>query len=186
MRKHGLVVDNLLAVEVDTAEGGIVLASADEHPDLFWALRGGGGNFGVTLVRFGYPHPLGPTVMAGPVFWAADDTTDVLRFYRDFAAEAPDELGSVDEARHPSPLPGIPEDVPIGGRRQSPSPAATPAPSKTAACGAGPPRVRDAARRPARPRRTPLSRVASTPPFSTGGTTTWKSTNLAGLSGDAC
>jgi len=95
MRKHGLTVDNLLAAEVVTAEGSIVWASVHEHPELFWALRGGGGNFGVvTSFRFAL-HPVGPTVVAGPVFWAADDTTDVLRFYRDFVAEAPDELGTV-------------------------------------------------------------------------------------------
>jgi FAD/FMN-containing dehydrogenase len=111
MRKHGLTVDNLLAAEVVTAEGGIVQASADEHPDLFWALRGGGGNFGVvTSFRFSL-HPVGPTVMAGPVFWAADDTTDVLRFYRDFAAEAPDELGSVVRLGTVPPLPVIPENL---------------------------------------------------------------------------
>ena len=111
MRKHGLAVDNLLAAEVVTAEGGIVRASAHEHPDLFWALRGGGGNFGVvTSFRFAL-HPLGPTVMAGPLFWAADDTTDVLRFYRDFAAEAPDELGSVVRLGTVPPLPVIPEDL---------------------------------------------------------------------------
>src|ERR671922_826408 len=87
MRKHGLAVDNLLAAEVVTAEGRVVQASADQHSDLFWALRGGGGNFGVvTAFRFEL-HPVGPTVMAGPVFWTADDTADVLRFYRDFAAE---------------------------------------------------------------------------------------------------
>jgi FAD/FMN-containing dehydrogenase len=111
MRKHGLVVDNLLAAEVVTAEGSVVRASADEHPDLFWALRGGGGNFGVvTSFRFSL-HPVGPTVMAGPVFWAADATTDVLGFYRHFAAEAPDELGSVVRLGTVPPLPGIPEEV---------------------------------------------------------------------------
>ena len=111
MRSHGLVVDNLLAAEVVTADGSIVRASADEHPDLFWALRGGGGNFGVvTSFRFSL-HPVGPTVMAGPIFWAADDTTDVLRFYRDFAGEAPDELGSVVRLGTVPPLPGIPEHL---------------------------------------------------------------------------
>jgi FAD/FMN-containing dehydrogenase len=111
MRKHGLAVDNLLAAEVVTAEGRIVQASTDEHLDLFWALRGGGGNFGVvTAFRFAL-HPLGPTVMAGPVFWAADDTADVLRFYRDFAAEAPDELGTVVRLGTVPPLPVIPADL---------------------------------------------------------------------------
>ena len=95
MRKHGLTIDNLLAAEVVTAEGSIVRASAYEHPDLFWALRGGGGNFGVvTSFQFAL-HPVGPDVIAGPVFWAAEDTAEVLRFYRDFVADAPDELGNV-------------------------------------------------------------------------------------------
>jgi FAD/FMN-containing dehydrogenase len=111
MRKHGLAVDNLLAAELVTAEGCILRASADENPDLFWALRGGGGNFGVvTSFRFSL-HPVGPTVMAGPVVWAADDTADVLRFYRDFAAEAPDELGSVVRLGTVPPLPAIPEHL---------------------------------------------------------------------------
>ncbi|HET9347485.1 MAG TPA: FAD-binding oxidoreductase [Candidatus Limnocylindrales bacterium] len=111
MRKHGLAVDNLLAAEVVTADGGIVRASADEHPDLFWALRGGGGNFGVVAsFRFAL-HQVGPTVLAGPVFWAADDTTDVLRLYRDFAAEAPDELGTVVRLGTVPPLAAIPEDL---------------------------------------------------------------------------
>jgi FAD/FMN-containing dehydrogenase len=95
MRKHGLTVDNLVEAEVVTAAGEIIRASASDHPDLFWALRGGGGNFGVvSSFRFAL-HPVGPTVMAGPVFWAAEDTTDVLRFYRDFVADAPDELGTI-------------------------------------------------------------------------------------------
>jgi FAD/FMN-containing dehydrogenase len=111
MRKHGLAVDNLLDAEVVTAEGSIVRASGDEHPDLFWALRGGGGNFGVvTSFRFAL-HPVGPAVLAGPVFWAAEDTVDLLRFYRDFAADAPDELGSVVRLGTVPALPVIPEDL---------------------------------------------------------------------------
>jgi FAD/FMN-containing dehydrogenase len=111
MRKHGLAVDNLLAAEVVTADGTIIRASADEHPDLFWALRGGGGNFGVvTAFRFAL-HPVGPTVMAGPVFWSAEYTADVLRFYRDFAAAAPDELGSVVRLGTVPPLAVIAEEL---------------------------------------------------------------------------
>jgi len=107
MRKHGLAVDNLLQAEVVTAEGHIVRASAHQDPDLFWALRGGGGNFGiVTSFRFTL-HPVGPTVVAGPVFWAADDTADVLRFYREFVADAPDELGTVIRLGTIPPLPPI-------------------------------------------------------------------------------
>ncbi|WP_411151797.1 FAD-binding oxidoreductase [Streptomyces sp. A30] len=111
MRKHGLAVDNLLTAEVVTADGSILHASADSYPDLYWALRGGGGNFGVvTLFRFAL-HGVGPTVLAGPVFWAADDTSDVLRFYRDFAAAAPDELGTVVRLGTVPPLPVIPEEL---------------------------------------------------------------------------
>jgi hypothetical protein len=95
MRRHGLTVDNLVEAEVVTAEGEIIRASDREHPDLFWALRGGGGNFGVvSAFRFAL-HPVGPTVTAGAVFWPAEATTDVLRFYRDFVADAPDELETV-------------------------------------------------------------------------------------------
>ena len=111
MRKHGLAVDNLLEAEVVTANGDIVRASADDHPDLFWALRGGGGNFGVvSSFRFAL-HPVGPTVMAGPVFWAAEDTADVLRFHRDFVADAPDELGTVIRLGTVPPLPVIADEL---------------------------------------------------------------------------
>jgi FAD/FMN-containing dehydrogenase len=111
MRKHGLTVDNLVEAEVVTASGDIVRASANEHPDLFWALRGGGGNFGVvSSFRFAL-HPIGPTVIAGPVFWAAEDTTDVLRFYRDFVAEAPDELGTVIRLGTIPPLPAVRDEL---------------------------------------------------------------------------
>ena len=109
MRKHGLTVDNLVRAEVVTAEGEIVCASANDHPDLFWALRGGGGNFGiVTAFRFAL-HPVGPTVMAGPVFWAAENTADVLRFYREFVADAPDELGNIVRLGTIPPLPVVDE-----------------------------------------------------------------------------
>ena len=111
MRKHGLTIDNLLAAEVITADGSIVRASADEHGDLFWALRGGGGNFGVVASFQFALHPVGPTVLAGPVFWAADDTSEVLRFYRDFVADAPDELGNIVRLGTVPPLPVIPEDL---------------------------------------------------------------------------
>jgi len=111
MRRHGLAVDNLLAAEVITADGRVIRASAEEHPDLFWALRGGGGNFGVvSTFRFAL-HPVGPNVLAGPIFWAADDTAEVLRFYRDFIAEAPDELGTVVRLGTIPPLQGIPQEL---------------------------------------------------------------------------
>jgi FAD/FMN-containing dehydrogenase len=107
MRKHGLTVDNLVEAEVVTADGEVLRASAKDHPDLFWALRGGGGNFGVvSSFRFAL-HPVGPQVTAGPVFWAAEDTSDVLRFYRDFVADAPDELGNVVRLGTIPPLPVV-------------------------------------------------------------------------------
>ena len=107
MRKHGLTVDNLMEAEVVTAEGTIVRASANNHPDLFWALRGGGGNFGVVSSFKFALHSVGPTVIAGLVFWAAEDATDVLRFYKDFVADAPDELGTVVRLGTVPPLPAI-------------------------------------------------------------------------------
>jgi FAD/FMN-containing dehydrogenase len=111
MRKYGLTVDNLVEAEVVTAAGEIVRASAHEHPDLFWALRGGGGNFGVvSTFRFAL-HPVGPTVVAGPVFWAAEDTTEVLRFYGDFVTDAPDELGTIVRLGTIPRLPAIAEDL---------------------------------------------------------------------------
>ena len=111
MRKHGLTVDNLVEAEVVTAGGDIIRASANDHPDLFWALRGGGGNFGVvSSFRFTL-HAVGPTVMAGPVFWAAEDTTDVLRFYREFVSDAPDELGNVVRLGTIPPWPAVNEEL---------------------------------------------------------------------------
>jgi FAD/FMN-containing dehydrogenase len=111
MRKHGLTVDNLIEAEVVTADGDVIRASDREHPDLFWALRGGGGNFGVvSSFRFAL-HPVGPTVTAGSVFWPAEATTDVLRFYRDFVVDAPDELGTVIRLGTIPPLPAISGDL---------------------------------------------------------------------------
>ena len=109
MRKHGLTIDNLLAVDVVTADGELRRTSADEHPDLFWALRGGGGNFGVVTSFEFRLHPVGPTVVAGPIFWDASDAVEVLRCYRDFVRDAPDELGTVVRFGTAPPLPVIPE-----------------------------------------------------------------------------
>jgi FAD/FMN-containing dehydrogenase len=108
MRKHGLTVDNLLAADVVTADGELLTASADQHPDLFWALRGGGGNFGVVTSFEFRLHPVGPEVLAGPILWDAGDTGEVLRFYRDFVRDAPDELGTVVRFGAAPPLPVIP------------------------------------------------------------------------------
>jgi FAD/FMN-containing dehydrogenase len=91
-RKHGLTVDNVLAIELVTASGEPVRASADEHPELFWALRGGGGNFGVVTAIELQLHPVGPEVLAGLVLHPRDRARDLLRLFRDVMAEAPDEL----------------------------------------------------------------------------------------------
>ena len=89
--KHGMTVDNLRAVDLVTADGEFVTASAEEHPELFWALRGGGGNFGVaTSFEFAL-HPL-RAVLAGSVAYPIERAHDVLAFYREFTASTPDEL----------------------------------------------------------------------------------------------
>jgi FAD/FMN-containing dehydrogenase len=92
MSKYGLALDNLLSVDIVTAEGKILKASAADEPDLFWAVRGGGGNFGVAA-SFEYQlHPVGPSITGGLVAYPFDRAKDVLRFYRDFTASLPDEL----------------------------------------------------------------------------------------------
>ena len=92
MGKYGLALDNLRAVELVTAAGEALRTNKDEHPDLFWAVRGGGGNFGVAT-SFEYRlHPVGPTIEGGLVAHPFDRARDVLRFFRDFTASLPDEL----------------------------------------------------------------------------------------------
>jgi hypothetical protein len=92
-RRFGLTVDNLIGADVVLADGSQVHASTSEHPDLFWALRGGGGNFGVVTEFEFKTHPLGPAVMAGPTFWPVEQTPEVMRFYRQFMPLQPRELG---------------------------------------------------------------------------------------------
>ena len=93
MGKYGLTIDNLLAVEIVTADGRILKASAEEHPDLFWAVRGGSGNFGIATTFEFRLHPVG-TLLAGLVSYPVMRAREVLRFYREFAPTAPDELTS--------------------------------------------------------------------------------------------
>ncbi len=92
-RRFGLTVDSLIGADVVLADGSVVHASADEHPDLFWALRGGGGNFGVVTSFQFKTHPVGSTVMAGPTFWPIEQTPEVMRFYREFMPTAPRNVG---------------------------------------------------------------------------------------------
>ncbi|HEX7309774.1 MAG TPA: FAD-binding oxidoreductase [Gaiellaceae bacterium] len=111
MRKYGATVDNLLSVDLVTADGDLVSASESVNPDLFWGVRGGGGNFGI-VTSFEYRlHPVGPTVLAGPIFHPLEDAAQVLRLYREFAATAPDELTTIFELEPAPPLPFLPEDV---------------------------------------------------------------------------
>ena len=110
-RKHGLTVDHLLSAEVVTADGDLVTASEASHPDLFWGIRGGSGNFGVvTSFRFGLV-PVGPTVFAGLVVYPFDEGADVLARYADFTAKAPRELAAWVVVRKAPPLPFLPEHV---------------------------------------------------------------------------
>jgi FAD/FMN-containing dehydrogenase len=90
-RKCGLAIDNLLEVQMVLADGQIVTANAEHHQDLFWAVRGGGGNFGVVTSFLFRVHPIS-TVYAGPMLWHLDRAADIMRWYRDFIVGAPDEI----------------------------------------------------------------------------------------------
>jgi FAD/FMN-containing dehydrogenase len=111
MRKHGLTVDQLQSVSVVTADGELVPASEDQNADLFWGVRGGGGNFGIVTDFEFRLNPLGPYVMAGPVFWPMEDAPAVLRFYRDWISDCPDELMTIAVQRRVPALPVIPPDL---------------------------------------------------------------------------
>jgi FAD/FMN-containing dehydrogenase len=110
-RKFGFAVDNLISADVVTADGRFVRASAQENEDLFWGLRGGGGNFGI-VTSFEYRlHPVGPIVLGGMLVYPAEQAREVLRFYRDFIEEAPDELGGGCAFVVAPPEPFVPEHV---------------------------------------------------------------------------
>jgi len=110
-RMHGLAVDNLVGAEVVTADGKRHWASAQDEPDLFWAIRGGGGNFGVvTLFQFAL-HPVGPEVTAGLVVFPAAQAHEVMRHYRDFVEVLPDEASVWAVLRQAPPLPFLAADV---------------------------------------------------------------------------
>ena len=111
MRKHGLASDNLIGADVVTADGQFVHASPTQHADLFWGLRGGGGNFGVvTSFEFGL-HDVGPTVLSGLVFYPAEEASQVLSGYREACAAAPDELTTLVNLTTAPPVPFLPESV---------------------------------------------------------------------------
>jgi FAD/FMN-containing dehydrogenase len=110
MRKYGLTVDQLLSVDVVTADGELMTANDDVNPDLFWGIRGGGGNFGIVTEFEFRLNPLGPEVVAGPIFWPMEDSPEVLRHYRDWLADAPDELMTIVIHRKAPALPFVPEE----------------------------------------------------------------------------
>jgi hypothetical protein len=109
-RKCGLAIDNLLEAEVVLANGNIVRASADEHPDLYWAIRGGGGNFGVVTSFLFRLHEVG-TVVGGPTFWPVELTGEVLSVYREFLPAAPRELNGFFAVHTVPPAPPFPEEI---------------------------------------------------------------------------
>ncbi|HKA69665.1 MAG TPA: FAD-binding oxidoreductase, partial [Actinomycetes bacterium] len=110
MRAYGTTADNLIAADVITADGSLVHASDREDPELLWGLRGGGGNFGI-VTSFRYRlHDVGPTVLAGPVVWPMEDAPEVMRFYREFCRNAPDQLTTIAQYRTLPAFPVFPAE----------------------------------------------------------------------------
>jgi hypothetical protein len=110
-RKYGLTIDQLLSVDLVTADGELVKASETENPDLFWGVRGGGGNFGIVTEFEFRLNPVGPMVLAGPILWAMEDSPEVLRFYRDWITEVPEELTTIVTFRRVLPSPFVPSEL---------------------------------------------------------------------------
>ncbi|MGH3713229.1 MAG: FAD-binding oxidoreductase [Micromonosporaceae bacterium] len=111
MRRYGLTIDQLISVDLVTAAGELLHASEELNPELFWGVRGGGGNFGIVTEFEFRLHPVGPTVMAGPIVWAMEDSPQVMRRYRDWIADVPDELTTIVVHRWAPPLPSIPAEL---------------------------------------------------------------------------
>jgi FAD/FMN-containing dehydrogenase len=109
-RKCGLTIDNLLSADVVLADGKFVTASADENPDLFWAIRGGGGNFGVVTSFTFKLHPI-DTIYGGPMFYELSETADVMKWYRDLISSAPDDLNGFFAFLTVPPGPPFPEHL---------------------------------------------------------------------------
>jgi FAD/FMN-containing dehydrogenase len=110
-RKHGLTADNLVSAEMVTAKGDVITVGAGENPDLYWGIRGGGGNFGIVTSFEFRLHPVGPEVLSGMVVYPYSEATAVLRHYRDFVKNAPDEVTVWVVMRKAPPLPFLPEEV---------------------------------------------------------------------------
>ena len=109
-RKYGLTIDSLLSVDMVLADGSFVVASAEENADLFWAVRGGGGNFGVVTSFLFEGHPV-HTVCAGPMLWNLEDAADVMKWYRDFIVQAPEEMSGFVAMMTVPPGPPFPEPL---------------------------------------------------------------------------
>lgn len=107
-RKYGLTIDNLLSADLVLADGRFVVASADENSDLYWAIRGGGGNFGVVTSFLFQAHPVS-MVCAGPMLWELDQTADVMKWYREFIVSAPEEINGFFAFMTVPPGPPFPE-----------------------------------------------------------------------------
>ena len=111
MRKYGLTIDQLVSADVVTADGEFLTASEKHNADLFWGIRGGGGNFGIVTDFEFRLNPLGPQVLAGPVFWPMEEAPKVLRFYREWIADCPDELMTIVVQRRAPALPAVPPEM---------------------------------------------------------------------------
>lgn len=109
-RGLGLSIDNILGAQVVLADGSVVNANENENPDLYWAIRGGGGNFGVVTSITARLHPV-DTVVAGPMFWSLDNAAELMRWYREFILNAPEELGGFFAFLSVPPAPPFPEEL---------------------------------------------------------------------------
>jgi FAD/FMN-containing dehydrogenase len=152
-RKFGLTADNLISADVVTADAQLVRASERENPDLFWALRGGGGNFGIVTSFEFRLHALGPEVMSGLIVYPLSQARNQIRRYREIAAAAPDELACWFVVRAAPPLPFLPKEVHGTGI------------IAFAACYAGPMEAAAQAMKPLRAMGTPIADVIGPHPF---------------------
>ncbi|HWB85942.1 MAG TPA: FAD-binding oxidoreductase [Bryobacteraceae bacterium] len=109
-RKYGLTIDSLLSVDMVLADGSFVTASAEENPDLFWAIRGGGGNFGIVTSFLFEGRPV-DTVCAGPMLWNLEDAAEVMKWYREFITQAPEEMNGFVAMMSVPPGPHFPETL---------------------------------------------------------------------------
>src|SRR5881275_810819 len=111
MRKYGLTIDQLLSVDMVTADGEFVRASEHENVDLFWGVRGGGGNFGVVTDFEFRLNPVGPIVLAGPIVWATEDSPELKRFYREWIGDVPDALTTIVVNRQAPAVDAVPVEL---------------------------------------------------------------------------